>query len=280
MKNLYILVNNEPTGPFSLEELQMMVESGEISGETLYAKEGMPSWEQLSAVIDVSALREAGDERQMQPEAEVSRCQELSESLQSISTYTAAREWMKKAEEKVTALPAILRAFDQIIAAENRGLVEEKRRFEQQSFLKRTFGSHDSEEASSQRISVLQQQRALLVSLVEGMRQKVDLVPDSRSKRDLLVKEIRHHMKEVKAKKKEATAAMTEIRREARVASVGAGKNWIGLYDSELAANQRRGIRHAKEEAIRPYEDAKETFERQIMALETHLIWLEHFGLE
>jgi hypothetical protein len=282
MKDLYIVINDEQAGPFTLADLQTMVDAGEISTETLYAKPGVSSWERLSTILPVAAAREARAEdgvqrAQVQPEGEISRCERLSESLQTLSTYAGAREWTKKVAEEVNALPATLRCFDQIIAAELVNLDEEKRRFEQQSLLKRTFSSHGPEEAVAGRISVHRQQRAHLVKLVEGMQQKAVLVPSSTTTRDLLLKEIRHHMKELRAKKKEATAAMTAIRREARVASDGAGKTWIGLYDSSLAADQRRGIRHAKEETLRPYEDAKETIERQMMALEKHLIWLEQF---
>jgi hypothetical protein len=68
------------------------------------------------------------------------------------------------------------------------------------------------------------------------------------------------------------------LRREARIASDGAGKTWLGLYDSEQAATERRGIRHAKEQALHAYENTKESVERQVIALEKHLIWLENLS--
>ncbi len=277
MNDLYILINNEPTGPFAMEDLQKMVESGEIPVETLYAREGMSSWEQLLTVIQVAGSQQTHSENETSPDAEIRRCRELSESLQTLSTYSGAREWRKRVSEEVSALPVTLRFLDQLVAAAGRYLDEEKHKFQQQSFLKRTFGSHDSEEAAAHRISDLRIQGGVLAKLVKEMEQKVDLVPDSQSKRDSLLKELRHHMKELKAKKKEATVAATEIRREARVASDGAGKTWLGFYDPSLAADQRRGIRHAKEDALRPYEDTKETIERQLIALEKHVTWLENF---
>ncbi len=277
MNDLYILINNEPTGPFAMEDLQKMVESGEIPVETLYAREGMSSWEQLLTVIQVAGSQQTHSENEISPDAEIRRCRELSESLQTLSTYSGAREWRKRVSEEVSALPVTLRFLDQLVAAAGRNLDEEKHKFQQQSFLKRTFGSHDSEEAAAHRISDLRIQGGVLAKLVKEMEQKVDLVPDSQSKRDSLLKELRHHMKELKAKKKEATVAATEIRREARVAIDGAGKTWLGFYDPSLAADQRRGIRHAKEDALRPYEDTKETIERQLIALEKHVTWLENF---
>ena len=70
---------------------------------------------------------------------------------------------------------------------------------------------------------------------------------------------------------------MTEIRRDARIKSDGAGITWIGFYSSTLASDQRRWIRHDKEAALRPHEDVKESIDRQLIAYEKLLIWLENF---
>src|SRR5437899_3522730 len=122
MKDLYILINNEPTGPFALEDLQMMVEAGEIPVETLCAKDGMSSWEQVSTIIQVPSSQQTYSENEISPDAEIRRCRELSESLQTLSTYSGVREWRKRVSEEVSALPATLRVLDQLVAAAVRNL--------------------------------------------------------------------------------------------------------------------------------------------------------------
>jgi hypothetical protein len=278
MKDLYVLINNEPTGPFALEIVRAMVEDGKITLDTMYAEDGMSSWEPLSTIIEASTAPEPEVANMMRPDEEIGRCEQLSESLLSVSTYAAATEWIQKVAGETSALPNTLAAFDQMIAAELANLGQEKRSFEQQSFIQRTFGNHDSLDADSQRISTLRKQREQLAQLVEGMQQRTELVPDSQAKRDLILKTIRVQMKELKIRKKEAGLAMTEIKQGARVASEGAGVSWIGFYNSTLAARQRRGIRHGKEEALQPYEDAKDFVDRQLIALEKQIIWLESFA--
>jgi hypothetical protein len=50
---LYILVDNQETGPFSLQDLGQMVENGEIPPDTLYTAPGMSGWEPLSSAVPV-----------------------------------------------------------------------------------------------------------------------------------------------------------------------------------------------------------------------------------
>jgi len=50
-------VNDEKTGPFSLEQLEAMVANQEISPATLHAKAGMAEWKALSSILPQTASR-------------------------------------------------------------------------------------------------------------------------------------------------------------------------------------------------------------------------------
>ncbi|MGO9202301.1 MAG: hypothetical protein ACLQM8_17380 [Limisphaerales bacterium] len=102
-------------------------------------------------------------------------------------------------------------------------------------------------------------------------------MPKTETAKNLLVKKLRHRKKELQADKRKETTTMAGIRREARVQSVSAGKTWLGSYDSLLAADQRRAIRNAKESALGPHEEAAAAIERQIMNIESILLWLDPF---
>ncbi len=273
MDDLYILVNNEPTGPFSIEQLKAMLEDNEIPTDTLFARGGMATWEPLSNCIGMPGKQEI--QNQIPPDTLGALFAQFSASFETLATFRGAGDWKCQVADILKKLPGALQSLDRQIAAKAQELSEAKRQFQEQSFLKRAFGSHQSEAAIAQQINNLQCERNHLIGSGQELQQKSDLLPDSRPIRDILIKEIRSRIKELKIEKKQAAMSMTEIRRDARVASDGAGKDWLGLYDSSLAARERRGIRHAKENALQPYENAKENLERQILFLEKRIIWLE-----
>src|SRR5271165_824610 len=46
----YILIGDEQQGPYTLRELKAMWMRGELKGDTLYARPGMPEWETVSKI--------------------------------------------------------------------------------------------------------------------------------------------------------------------------------------------------------------------------------------
>lgn len=48
---IYLLYNNQREGPYSVDQIQRLIESGSISSITLAWKEGMPDWEPLNTVL-------------------------------------------------------------------------------------------------------------------------------------------------------------------------------------------------------------------------------------
>ena len=82
---------------------------------------------------------------------------------------------------------------------------------------------------------------------------------------------------------------MSSIRQEARKQSAEAGKTGLfgpdsliqvgqgQYYDSSLAAQQRRAIRHAKEDALAPFESTKAEVEQELGKIEKRVLWIEKF---
>ncbi len=101
--------------------------------------------------------------------------------------------------------------------------------------------------------------------MASDMQEVMDFSPTSSEEQKVLLKELRQPKKELQVEKREVAARMKAIRTEARQQSVHAGKVFLGSYDSKLGENQRRQIRYSKESALRPQEDAKAAFERQLL---------------
>lgn len=289
MNDLYILKDGEESGPFELRELEAMIQNGELPAETLYARPGMAAWQPLSSVVSVNPVVAAGSaaEPDATTEDEVpelpktnydsSAYESLMAEFKCLSTYEAVDEWDSRAQEEVSKMVQVIRGLGQAIARESGALAQARLEFQQRSFLKRTFGKHDQEDVIVAQMSNLNQRKFRLLQWVAQLQEAIDFTPNTPAEKEVLAKELRHRKKELQAEKREATANMTAIRREARVRSVTAGKTWLGLYDSGLAADQRRGIRYAKEAALRPHEDAKAAIERQLVKVERDLLWVEQF---
>lgn len=52
----FVGINGQQTGPFTLQDLQNKIASGEINGATLVWKNGMPAWQAASTVAELAGL--------------------------------------------------------------------------------------------------------------------------------------------------------------------------------------------------------------------------------
>ena len=111
-------------------------------------------------------------------------------------------------------------------------------------------------------------------ALVEARQKEITEIKNTRRK-ELDVKK-----KQALELKRDILAKMTEVRNEARRRSAVAGNNWIGLYDSSLAADQRRAIRIQKESALLFLEQQKANADEILAQIEKNLETLEHLGDE
>jgi hypothetical protein len=52
----YIALNGQQTGPFDMVVLQQMVQSGQMTRDSLVWKQGMASWDAAGQITEISAL--------------------------------------------------------------------------------------------------------------------------------------------------------------------------------------------------------------------------------
>jgi hypothetical protein len=220
---------------------------------------------------------------------------EVAASLDELTKYDSVATWHEKATEKQNAIKAAMldideemRPLDEEFAGLESELVRAEADFKHQPLLKRVFGKHDSEAAVKARIGVLQEQAKKLRSnkaqllvfstrIQDFINYASEFAPKTPGEKSTILKKLRLKKKELQSQKRETTAAMTAIRQEARVKSAGAGKTWIGLYDSGLAADQRRWIRSDKEASLSPLESSREGIEAQLIAIDKRVIFVERF---
>lgn len=146
-------------------------------------------------------------------------------------------------------------------------------------FFKRMLSSRAPERmlrAQAEQLSATVQQ---LGEMINDLLERIDYTPDDEKERKALLKELRAEKKELQVQKREIAAQKREINHAARSASAGAGRQFFGLiYDSTMAAAERRAIRRQKIAELAPYENAKMAVERQILDLDRRIAWVERFG--
>jgi len=106
--------------------------------------------------------------------------------------------------------------------------------------------------------------------LASQLEAAIDFTPDTPNDLKELLKECRQRKKELQAERKAVGAEITAIR-------VGARQRTATVTPGEHAKEERRQITVAKELALRPHENQKADLERQIVALDRTIAWLERF---
>jgi hypothetical protein len=175
-------------------------------------------------------------------------------AFQNISTFSEVSEWDRNAEI------AIQKIIDSIHNLET----------EIDSY-KDIFNQLKINELKKQHMAVLE-------NMANKLQEAIDFTPNSSKEQKILLKELRHQKKELQLQKREVTANMRSIQANARSRSVRAGRGFFGIYDSKLAAYERRRIRYQKETALHPNEDMKAAIERQIMQTDKDILWVEKFS--
>lgn len=114
---------------------------------------------------------------------------------------------------------------------------------------------------------------------IDELLERVDLTPDNAKEQRAILKSLREQRRELQTSKKEARASMADIRREARAAAADAAPSpWDSSYSRKQSAEERRAIRNAKESALRPHEGQVAAIERQMIALDRRISWVQRFG--
>jgi hypothetical protein len=112
----------------------------------------------------------------------------------------------------------------------------------------------------------------------ETLVEFIDLTPNDKKEQTALLRELRAEKKEMTARKREARADIAAVRREGRSRSIEAGVGVWTTYDRRVAAAERRSIRRAVEAAVQPHESEVAAIDRQILALDRRIAWVQRFG--
>ncbi|AFZ57146.1 hypothetical protein H6G54_09985 [Anabaena cylindrica FACHB-243] len=173
--------------------------------------------------------------------------------FKNLSTFQQVEEWDKKAQAKIEELINIANNLETEVTQNNKIL----------DYLI---------------MGIKEQYIVFLASIVEKLQEFIDFTPNSPKEQKILLKELKQQKKELQLQKRELIANMRSIQADSRSRSIYAGRDFLGIYNSKLAAHERRRIRYQKEKALRPSEDMKVAIDRQILQIDKDIIWVEKFS--
>jgi hypothetical protein len=160
--------------------------------------------------------------------------------------------WDEKAETEVQSLIDNIQLFDSEINKQLKNLSEQKTENYKMKY------------------------RTVMEDMAEKLQEAIDFTPNSPTEQKLLLKELRQRKKELQLQKREIAVSAKQIREEARLKSVHAGR-FLGIYNSKLASIERRSIRYRREALVAPSEDVKASIDRQILQIDKDILWAERF---
>jgi hypothetical protein len=182
-----------------------------------------------------------------------SKFQLLINEFKRLSTFSSVIDWDKQAEYEVQSLIDGIQLFDSVIIQQSKNL----------------------------NTQIIKNYKTKYRTVIEGMAEKlqeaIDFTPNSSTEQKLLLKELRQRRKELQLQKREVAASAKQIREEARLKSIHAGRFLGIVYDSKLASIERRSIRYRREALVAPHEDIKASIDRQILQIDKDILWVERF---
>ena len=202
----------------------------------------------------------------------------LMNEYKGLLTFEQVASWDQRASAEVEQIANAIREADAKRADASRRLEQTKQERAEQNFIARLFSSQKIEKSLDRLIQQFIEYKTSLEGLAAQLQESIDFTPNSPEEQASLIKELRQRKKELQLEKREVAAAMKAVRDDARQRSARAGQALGGLiYSSKVAASERRGIRYAKEAAVRPHEDAKAAIERQLVQVDRDILWAEKF---
>lgn len=207
----------------------------------------------------------------------VTRAAGLLSQFQILKTFDDVQRWDRSANALAAELGASVGPLEAQIAACRSEAREHASRRAALPIFKRWFTSREPELAANRRADELTRTLQDVGETMNQLLEFIDYSPNNDKERKLLLKELRLQKKEMQARKKEVAAAKRAIHREAKEASANA-KGGFFFYDAKMAAEERRAIRRQRYAALAPHEDAAAAIERQLMALDRQIRWVQRFG--
>ena len=124
-------------------------------------------------------------------------------------------------------------------------------------------------------LEAIRRETESLTELADRLDAAIAATPNDKDDQKAMLKELRQRKKELGVEKKEAAAAMREIRTSARQTSSKIGTGLFTMPSTNRYA--RISVRLKKEAALKPHEDQKTAIERQILSVERMINWIDKF---
>lgn len=122
-------------------------------------------------------------------------------------------------------------------------------------------------------------QGKLLSGLATQLAERMEMTPNSKAAQSDLLRDLRALKKELELQAREARLAIGEVRQAERVAIIETEPTVLGetKYSLQRSVEERRQIRRRAEAKVRPNETAITALQRQVIALERRMAWVERF---
>jgi|GEM_PF-4396285 hypothetical protein len=175
----------------------------------------------------------------------------LMNKFRNLSTFSEVAEWDKEAEVVIAEIVDKIKLLDTVVLQYSNVNTATQTKFKQKY-------------------------QEILENMALKLQESIDFTPNNSDEQKALLKELSFTKKELQLQKKEVTSTMKTVNERSRSKSVRAG-NFLGIYNSKIAASERRNIRYQRDAQLRPNEAKKAAIERQILQIEKDILSVKRF---
>ena len=175
----------------------------------------------------------------------------LMNKFRNLSTFSEVAEWDKEAEVVIAEIVDKIKLLDTVVLQYSNVNTATQTKFKQKY-------------------------QEILENMALKLQESIDFTPNNSDEQKALLKELSFTKKELQLQKKEVTSTMKTVNERSRSKSVRAG-NCLGIYNSKIAASERRNIRYQRDAQLRPNEAKKAAIERQILQIEKDILSVKRF---
>lgn len=206
----------------------------------------------------------------------VKRAKELFKTYEDLETFGDSTQWDIEASALIDLFKEEIIEVLDFKKSEQQTWKELKDERESKSFLLRNFSSKKAEKEHEENIIEMDEVVTNINSTIENLQELIDSTPNSKAEQKEILDTLKFRKKELTLEKKEVNESIRQINTQARkeISKVsGLSRGFIG----DVARYDRMSIRHQKESALRPNEDAKTAINRQLHDVEKKILWVSHF---
>jgi hypothetical protein len=201
---------------------------------------------------------------------------ELSSRFEKLTTFEEAARWDADAFAVVRLFEQYRDAVAGFRSSEQQALQEANAARGTLPFFKRLFASRRTEKSREANIKQADKGTASVETAISQLFELADRTPACKAEQKEMLSELRLLKKELTTEKRSVNEAMRIIRTQARQNMA----TWTGVqrgFTGSVARLERMQIRHQKEGALSPHEDAKAAIERQLIEMERRINWVSRF---